>query len=128
MEENGYIRLDNDKMYYLDVEKIVQMFKASERENLSEANITEIYSLDDRDKMELHQRQIDERKISNIQLKGSDSVRINLLNTLIESLLNSGVQVEEGGKINKHMNIERLSIGESISFNTLIKMKILVEV
>jgi hypothetical protein len=127
MLNNNFIALENERVYIINVERIVDLLKDSEKYTLTDFNISETFT-DGTDGLVPQKRQSDDRKITNGQLKPSDNVRFSLINVFIESVLNMGISQQDGGKVIKIDSLKESSIGEIISWNTLLAMGIIEEV
>ena len=125
----NFLRLNDGRSYYIDIDAITKVIKTGEGDRLTETLISEAYvpaGCDD--SLELKRRETEERRVPNTQVKGSDAVRVTLIQLMIESVLAAGVNQELNG-VQKNLDIiNGISIGETISFNTLLNMGILVEI
>lgn len=122
-----YITLDNGKSYILDIDAIVKFVTKTENNKTGESEITEIYQKDITDTLDLKTKQIREIK-SNGVLQQSDNVKYDIVRTWLEVLYTMGVEIKgmDGGE--KTTDIDKMSIGESVVFNTLLYNGFLKEI
>jgi hypothetical protein len=122
------LSLSNGKCFKLDVDAIVKYCTGTQDERSIQKDITELYK-DGFDGLELVQRQINETKIQNGQIKTEDNIKYDTIKMLLENITSIGLRQGENGIFHKFANIEEnISISETISWNTLISLGILIEI
>jgi len=124
----NYIELENGKKYVLNVEKIIEYCSQTSNEKMSEISVTEMYKAGFDDNLKLIQKQIDEHKTQAGALKGSDNLRYDFFRGMFEILFTMGEKQEENGKLNKNTDLDDITIGESIVWNTMLVMGFLIEI
>jgi hypothetical protein len=125
---NNYIELDNGKRYMLDIDKIIEYCSQTSNDKMSETSVSEIYKVEFDENLKLVQKQIDEHKTMAGQLRGSDNLRYDFFRGMFEILFGVGIKQEETGKIAKTTDLDDVSTGEAILWNTMIYMGFLTEI
>jgi len=125
---NNYIQLDNGKRYILDIEKFIEYCSQTSNEKMSETSISEVYKVEFDDSLKLVQKQVDDHKTQAGALKGSDNLRYDFFRGMFEILFGMGIKAEESGKLIKYTDLDDISIGETIVWNSMINMGFLIEV
>jgi hypothetical protein len=125
-----YIHLSNNKFYYLNIDNIAKYCSGSDDSNkVTQSDITELYRYEDRMGLELTQKQINTTNINNGQLKTVNTYKYDMIKGLLEVLFKMGIHVMGNGMTTKDIDIEdKISIGESIAWNTMINYGFLEEV
>jgi len=122
------LSLANGKCFRLDVDAIIKYCTGTQDERSIQKDITELYK-DGFDGMQLVQKQINETKIQNGQIKTADSLKYDTVKLMLEILSHIGIRQGEGGNFYKYASIEEnISLSETIAWNTLISLGILVEI
>jgi hypothetical protein len=129
----NYLATDDGSIYMVDFEKLIIYIGQSYNDKLSETTITELYHVENSNRMskgdnlKLVQKQVDERKVDSGQVKAVDDLRRHFITPFLENVLNIGFEQQEQGKIKKNNSTDVMSVSEIISFNTLLHLGIIVK-
>jgi hypothetical protein len=120
------ISLSNKKCYKLDIDALIKYCDLEQDDKTVQKDMTELYK-EGISGIELTQKQITETRV---QLKPTDGAKYGIVKTLIEVLGNMGIHQGETGSIKKSVDIESgtVSVIETIAWNTLISIGIIVEI
>jgi hypothetical protein len=120
--------LSNGNCYRLDIDVLISYCTGSQDDRTIQTDVTELYK-DGLDGLQLVQKQCNETKVKNGTIKTSDSFKYDIIKIMIDVLTNTGIRQGDGGNLLKFNNIEQdISISETIAWNTLISLGILVEI